>query len=366
MIRGPATEGEMMRVLRSALFTLLFTAAAQAAPGVLQANSVNVREDDGSVTVVVERRNGSEGEVKVDYETRSGSAVAGRDFTPVSGKLTFADGVTSRSVTIPILDNATYDGNRTFFLDLSHPTGGATLGTSPSGDVDLFDDEPPPDVSIGDVRVIEGDSGSANADFTISISGAPRSIDVRIFWDTNDFSATAGSDFASSGGSFFFTPADTQKTVSVPVHGDTTVEEDERFVVFIYGGANFVRQQGYCTIADDDAGPFTITALDGAVVEGNDGTTSAILTLIADQTLRNVSIDYAAAGGTAVAGSDYHSGSGTVTFRGESTKQIVIPIIGDTDLEPDEHFTVHLSTRDPRVTLVRTDLLVVIVNDDVR
>ena len=128
----------------------------------------------------------------------------------------------SQSVTIAILDNATYDGNRTFFLDLSNPTGGATISTYPIGNVDLYDDEPPPNVSIDDIRLFEGDSGTKDATFTITITitGVTRTIDIRILWDTNDFSAVAGSDYESSGGTFFFTPADTQKTISVPILGD--------------------------------------------------------------------------------------------------------------------------------------------------
>jgi hypothetical protein len=243
----------MMRGFRFALVALLFgSVAAQAAPGVLQANSANVRENDGSVTVTVQRRHGSTGVVTVDYATRSASAVAGRDFTPVSGTLTFQEGEVSKSVTIAILDNATYDGNRTFFLGLSNATGGATITTYPVGDVDLYDDEPPPNVSIDDIRVTEGNSGTTNAEFTITITGVTRSIDIRILWDTNSYSAEEDSDFQSSGGTFWFTPADTQKTISVPVFGDLSIEDDEKFNVYVYGGASFTKQYGYCTIVNDD------------------------------------------------------------------------------------------------------------------
>jgi hypothetical protein len=244
-----------MRVFCVAVVAFLFsTAAAQAAPGILQANSANVRENDGSVTVTVSRRHGSTGVVTVDYATKSASAVAEKDFTPVAGTLTFQEGEVSKFVTIALIDNSTYDGNRKFFLSLSNPTGGATIATYPVGDVDLYDDELPPNVSINDIRVTEGNSGTANADFTITITGVTRSIDIKILWKTNSYSADAGSDFESSGGTFIFTPADTQKTISVPVYGDTAIEEDEKFNVYIYGGAAFTRQYGYCTIVNDDTG----------------------------------------------------------------------------------------------------------------
>jgi hypothetical protein len=352
-----------MRGFRLALLALLYTAVAQAAPGILQANSANVRENEGSVTVVVQRVHGSTGIVTVDYATRSASAIAGREFTPVSGMLTFADGETTKSVTIAILDNSTYDGNREFFLALSNATGGATIASYPVGEVDLFDDEPTPTVSIDDIRLYEGNSGTKSAGFTITITGVTRSIDIRILWTTNDSSAQAGSDYDSSGGTFFFTPADSRKTISVPVYGDTTVEDDEKFNVYVYGGASFTKQYGYCTIADDD-NAYTIAGHDLAVVEGNAGTTSAVITLIADQPLSGISIDYATVDGNAAGGSDFVSTSGTVTFWGERQKQITIPIIGDTAAEPNEQFTVHLSSSDPRVTFLKPDLVITIVNDD--
>lgn len=352
-----------MRTIRFALAVLLYTAAAQAAPGIVEANSADVRENEGSVTVSVQRRHGSEGLVTVDYATRSGSAVAGTDFTPVAGTLTFDEGETVKYVTIAIIDDATYDGNTTFFLDLSNPTGGATIATDPIGEVDLYDDEPPPSVSIGDISLYEGDSGTTGAQFTITMTGVARTIDIRIFWETNDYSANAGSDYTSSGGTFTFTPADSQKTFTVPVLGDTTVEDDEKFNVYIYGGASFTKQYGYCTIRDDDA-RFSIIAAGTAVLEGSSGTTTALITLIPQQQLSGVTIDYATIGGTAAAGSDFEPTSGSVTFWGETQKQIAIPVKGDTAFESNEQFTVHFSG-DPRVTVEPgPDVVITIVNDD--
>jgi hypothetical protein len=355
-----------MRVFRFALMALLLcTAAVQAAPGILQADAANVRENEGSVTVSISRRHGSTGVITVDYATKSASAVAGRDFTPVSGTLTFQDGEVSKSVTIAIIDNSTYDGNREFFLALSNPTGGATINTYPVGEVDLLDDEPPPNVSINDIRVTEGNSGTTNAEFTITVTGVTRSIDIKILWKTNDYSATAGSDFQSSGGTFVFTPADTEKVISVPVYGDTAVEDDERFNVYVYGGATFTKPYGYCTIVNDDSPLSVIIASDVRVIEGNSGTTNAVITLIANQSLSGVSINYATVEGTAVAGRDFQFVSGTAVFSGETQQQITIPIIGDAEVEADEQFSVHLSSSGTPVTLQRSDIITTIVNDDI-
>ena len=354
-----------MRVLPFAIVAwLLCTAAAQAAPGVLTPTSPNARENGGSVTISVTRQGGSTGVVTVDYATVSRSAVAGREFTPVSGTLVFQDGERTKSVTIALIDNGTYDGNREFLLDLTNPTGGATIATYPVGTVDVYDDELPPRVSIDDIRVTEGNSGTTNAEFTISITSVQRSIDIRILWYTNSQAAVEGSDFQSSGGTFWFTPADTQKTISIPVFGDTAREYDERFSVYIYGGATFTKQYGYCTIVDDDW-LLTLTANDVTVVEGNDGRTNAVFTLTANEPLTGVTVNYKTVAGTAVAGHDFEFTSGTLFFTGETQKEITVPIIGDKDVEPDEEFSVRLFASGQPVTLSQSHITATIVNDDV-
>jgi len=66
--------------------------------------------------------------VAVEFTTGDGSAGAGSDYTATSGVLVFADGETSRTFTIPILDDPVREGDETVDLTLANPTGGATLG----------------------------------------------------------------------------------------------------------------------------------------------------------------------------------------------------------------------------------------------
>ena len=57
----------------------------------------------------------------VAYATADGTAVAGKDYSAETGTLTFAPGVTSQTVTVPILPNTTYGPSETFTLQLSNP-----------------------------------------------------------------------------------------------------------------------------------------------------------------------------------------------------------------------------------------------------
>jgi hypothetical protein len=92
------------------------------------AAAYSVAESGGSVDITVARRGSSSGEVTVEFTTGDGSAVAGSDYTATSGVLAFADGQTSKTFTIPILDDSEREGDETVDLTLANPTGGATLG----------------------------------------------------------------------------------------------------------------------------------------------------------------------------------------------------------------------------------------------
>ena len=100
-----------------------------------------VPESAGSVVVTVLRTNGTTGVVTVDYATVSGTAVAGTDFTGSSGTLTFAEGQTSQTITIPILDDALVEGDEDFTVRLSSPGGGAQIVGSTNAIVSILDEE---------------------------------------------------------------------------------------------------------------------------------------------------------------------------------------------------------------------------------
>jgi uncharacterized repeat protein (TIGR01451 family) len=113
-------------------------------PGTLQlaASSYAVPDNAGAVTVTVTRTNGSHGTVSVAYHTAGGSAVAGLDYWPVSGTLVFAQGVTSQTFTIPVIDNPNNTHDHAVQIVLDHPGGGAVLGPVTSAALTIRDIDP--------------------------------------------------------------------------------------------------------------------------------------------------------------------------------------------------------------------------------
>jgi beta-glucanase (GH16 family) len=79
--------------------------------------------------------------VTVQYATSFGSAIPDRDYTPVSGTLTFPPNLTLQSFTIQTIDNQKYEGERGVLVTLSNPTGGAALGIPPITRLNILDNE---------------------------------------------------------------------------------------------------------------------------------------------------------------------------------------------------------------------------------
>ncbi|MEA2079464.1 MAG: choice-of-anchor U domain-containing protein, partial [Pseudomonadota bacterium] len=126
-----------------------FTFAMSGTPapaGSLQfaASSFSAQEHAAAVLITVTRTGGSAGAVSVDYASSDGSATAGSDYRATAGTLGFADGVTSQSFNVAILDDTLFEGDETFNLSLSNVSGGAGLGLPEAASVTITDDDPPP------------------------------------------------------------------------------------------------------------------------------------------------------------------------------------------------------------------------------
>jgi hypothetical protein len=87
-----------------------------------------VGESGPTATITVNRTGNTAYAVGVSYATSNNTATAGLDYVATSGTLSFAPGQTSRTFTIPIINDTAQDGNQSVNLTLSNPTGGAVLG----------------------------------------------------------------------------------------------------------------------------------------------------------------------------------------------------------------------------------------------
>ncbi|WP_246777098.1 Calx-beta domain-containing protein [Microvirga sp. VF16] len=211
--------------------------------------------------------------ITVNYATANGTAQAGADYVAKSGTLTFAPGETSKTIAVAVIGDTTVEANESFRLDLSSPTK-ATIADG-QGAVTITNDDvtaPMAALSVSDVRILEGQSGTMNAVFTVSLSGASTG-PVAVSYATEDETAVAGADYTPKSGTLTFAPGETSKTVAVSILSDILSEQNEsfKFNLSSASGATIAQAQGTGTILDDDqaAPTSTITVADISVQEGN-------------------------------------------------------------------------------------------------
>lgn len=285
--------------------------------------------------------------ITVDYATAAGTAVAGTDYTPLTTtQLTFAPGETSKTVTVVVKGDTTFEANETFVLELDNPSGAPV--TKAQGVGTITDDDTAPTLSIDDVSVLEGNSGTKNMTFTVSLSAAS-GLPVTVNYGTANGTALSGSDYGLlSGLQLTFAPGETSKTVNIVVSGDQDLEQDETLLVNLSNatGATLSDAQGIGTITNDDTAP-TISIGDASVAEGNSGTTDLVFTVsLSAASFQPITVKYATANGTAIAPGDYTAALGQVTFApGQTSQTITVPIFGETIFEKgaDETLLVNLS-----------------------
>ena len=239
-------------------------------------------------------------------------------------------------------------GDRAVILLDGTPAGEVVIGER--GAAQSLDVDPnkstTPVLFINDVAVLEGDSGTTQAIFTISLS-RPTDVDVDVSWATADGSAVHGSDFAAGSGVAHIAAGNSSTTVSVAVTGDVTIEPDENFFVNLSSpvNASILDTQGKGTILDDDTPPL-ISISNVNTTEPASGSIPAIFRVSLSHTWKQpVSVSYATANGTATAGSDYTSASGTVIVpTGQLVATLTVDVLADGVDEADETFFVNLAS----------------------
>ena len=201
-----------------------------------------------------------------------------------------------------------------------------------------------PSISVRDVVVVEGNAGTTQATFVVALSGAA-SQSVSCSFATATGTAIAGSDYIATSGALTFAPGEVEKPVVVLVNGDTVDETQETFFLDISNVQNATVNSSRGTgFINDDDGP-TISINDVSITEGNSGTKAATFTLtLSGPSVEAIAVRAITTPGTATASSDYNSVNTVVIFQpGTVTRTLDVGIIGDTNLESNETFTVNLS-----------------------
>lgn len=301
--------------------------------------------------------------VTVKYATSDGTAKAGEDFVAASGTLTFAAGDTTKTINLTIPVDSLDEANEKFTVTLTEPSG-ATLADGVAEGT-ITDNDPEPSLTIGDLTVVEGDDGTKEANFVVTLS-AVSGLPVVVDFATAAGTALANSDFQPANGTLTFLAGDSTKTVTVRIVNDLIAEGAETFTVNLSNAsfATIADASATATITDNEPVP-AISIGNVSLTEGDSGTQNAVFTVtLSGASSKNVTVAFATANGTAVAGTDYTANSGTLTFApGETSKTVTVVVTGDEFAEIDETFFVNLTnpteatiaTAQGTATLINTD-----------
>ena len=320
-------------------------------PG-LSINNINVVEGDSGTTDAVFTVTLTDGpsaqNVTATAVTFGDTAHAGTDFQAVSAPLTFTPGETTKTVVVPIIGDVIFEGNESFTVELQNVTGAAVVRST--GTCTILENDPVPTLSVNDITVTEGDSGTTNATFTVTLS-APSGLNTSFGFTVADGTAVETEDFGGVGGGLFIGPGMTSQTITVPIIGDTITEGDETFFLNLTDATNatIADAQGVCTIKDNEgpSSPPTVqlnqrflSASEGAghieVVVSRSGNASLPAT-----------VDYLTSpvlNGNVSDRSDFTLALGTLKFGpGETTKSFTILLTDDAFVEGNEVVSITLS-----------------------
>ena len=307
-------------------------------------------------TFSVSRTVATSGTTSVDYSVTGsgGNPADAADFggSLPSGTVNFSAGAANKLITVDVSGDSGVEFDELFTVTLSGPTGGAVINTgSATGTIENDDSA----FEIGATAGIaaEGDTGSTPLLFEVVRAGTAvgvASVDFAVS-GSGGAAADAG-DFGGSlpSGTLSFADGEQFKLLQIEVSGDLDLEPDESFTVSLSNpvGAPIGVGSASGTILNDDA-VIELVASPMSLKEGDSGTTTFFFDLVRSGFLgQAASVSYTVAGhGANPANAADFGGSmpaGTVSFAfGESAKQVVVNVSGDTEIEGHEFFTLNLA-----------------------
>ncbi len=291
-----------------------------------------------------------------------------------SGSLTFAPDETAQLITVMVAGDRAVEPDDFFVVTLSNPSNGLSLAAASAFGIVQNDDRATVSIAALSAGKAEGDVGTTPFTFTVSLDQAPV-VGQSVGWSVagSGGQAADAADFggAMPTGAVSFAPGEILKTITVGVSGDMQVEADETFAVTLVDlSAGLAPGTSSATgaIDSDDSVAVSIAALSAVKPEGTGGTTAYTFTVSLSQAgLRGLTVDWSVdgSGQSPAAALDFGTRTGTVSFAvGETIRTITVSVVGDTDVERDEEFTVSLSNPAPGLEIGAGTATGTIVNDD--
>jgi hypothetical protein len=189
------------------------------------AASYNVNEGEGPATITINRTNGSDGTIGCLFTTSNSTATSPQDYTDTDVMVFFAPGQTSRTIAVPIIDDTLPESTETVSLNLSSPTGDATIGTPSGAALNIIDNDSGAMVQLGST-IFSGSEDCAPVVVTVDRLGDTSGVST-VDYLTASGTASDRTDFTAASGTLRFGPGEAQKTFVVLINEDSLTEGDE-------------------------------------------------------------------------------------------------------------------------------------------
>ncbi len=317
--------------------TATVTVTDDEAPLTISAQPAAADESSATLTFTVDLSGAAAQPVTVDFATSDASATAAQDYIAQTGTLTFAPGQTQGTISIALLDDNTDEADETLTLTLSNASRGSVGGDPAIGTI--RDDDAPPVVTL--IARVASEASALSA--TVRLD-APSSSTVTVDFATQDGTATAGLDYVAQTGTLTFAPGDTLATFELQTIEDRLKEPTETVEVLFSNPVGATLAPGSVVLSlEDDDGPLVVTV--DAVTVDEDSSSVSFAVRFNGPAGVPVNVAYSTQDGTARAGEDYRSTSGTLTFGvGDTLRLVTVDLLGDIVDEPDETFSLSLET----------------------
>lgn len=253
------------------------------AAGQISFESANfsINENGNPVTEVkVVRTDGSFGEVSATINLTDGTATAPSDYNNAPITVTFANGETSKIVTVPIVNDKTFEPKKTINVTLTNPTNEATLGTQKTAILTIINDDAGDSgtLAFSAPQFSVGEDGTPIAAVTVTrTNGSDGAVSATI--NLKDGTAKAASDYNNTPIAVDFANGETSKIVTIPIVNDTNSELDKTLQLTVTkptGGANIGQQNTTeLTIIDNDG--LAISGFPQGATGSNQGQTTIII-----------------------------------------------------------------------------------------
>ena len=292
-------------------------------------------ESDGEMVFTVRLDLASSQTVTVEYATATGTATAGKDYETMTGTLTFSALETQQMIRVPIIDDDLDEAAETLRVMLSNAAN-ATIKDGEATGVITDDDVRGVIVIPTALTVDEGGSTS----YTVVLTSEP----------TADATVTIqvpeNAEVAVNATELTFTAEDWNQAQTITVtaaHDDDAVDDEPVAVTHVVSGGDYgtvTAASVAVTILEDDT-----PALSVAHAKASEGDGEMVFAVgLSVPSSQMVTVEYATADGTALAGTDYAETSGALTFSALETQQTLrVPVIDDDLDEAVETFTIVLS-----------------------